>query len=249
MEASIQAAAAGGAGGSVWSEVPLGPPDAILGITEAFKADQSPDKINLGVGAYRDDNGKPVVLQCVQEAEKRLLGLDKEYAPISGIASYVESATRLAYGEELYAELQAQGRLSAVQTISGTGALRVGAAFLSRYYPTRPAMIERQGMVQKFESAPLIMLPSPTWGNHGPIMQDSWLPFKTYRYFDASTNGLDLQGMLGDLQAAEDGAIILLHACAHNPTGVDPTEEQWSEIARVIKVCDLLDMSHPAAGL
>lgn len=101
-------------------------------------------------------------------------------------------------------------------------------------------MIERQGMVQKFESAPLIMLPSPTWGNHGPIMQDSWLPFKTYRYFDASTNGLDLQGMLGDLQAAEDGAIILLHACAHNPTGVDPTEEQWSEIARVIKVCDLL---------
>ncbi|OZJ05643.1 Aspartate aminotransferase, mitochondrial [Bifiguratus adelaidae] len=204
---------------STWSSVPQGPPDAILGVTEAFKADKDPRKMNLGVGAYRDDAGKPFVLSSVRKAEKLLLekGLDKEYAGITGVPEFTKAAGVLAYGADS-APIQSNS-LSITQSISGTGALRIGGVFLARFYP----------------HAKSIYLPNPTWGNHIPIMKDSGLQVERYRYFDPKTNGLDIAGMLDDIKAAPKNSIVLLHACAHNPTGVDPTKTQWDEIAQVVK--------------
>ncbi|KAF8898685.1 pyridoxal phosphate-dependent transferase [Infundibulicybe gibba] len=204
---------------STWSAVPAGPPDAILGITEAFKADKDPRKINLGVGAYRDENGKPFVLNSVKKAEEILTASkpDKEYLPITGLSDFTKRAALLAYGSESVP--LNQGAVSITQSISGTGALRIGGAFLARHYPYSKT----------------IYLPVPSWGNHTPIFRDSGLEVKGYRYFDKSTVGLDFEGLKADLQAAPEQSIVLLHACAHNPTGVDPTPEQWAQISEVIK--------------
>ncbi|KAI7885194.1 aspartate aminotransferase [Lichtheimia hyalospora FSU 10163] len=204
---------------STWSNVPQGPPDAILGVTEAFKRDTDPKKMNLGVGAYRDDNGKPYVLNSVQKAEKLLLdqNLDKEYAGITGVPSFIDAAGRLAYGED--SALIKDKRVAITQSISGTGALRIGAAFLDSFYP----------------HAKKVYVPNPTWGNHLPIFKHSGLEIEKYTYFDKSTNGLNINGMLEDIKAAPKNSVILLHACAHNPTGVDPTQQQWDEISQVVK--------------
>ena len=208
------------AGKSAWTAVPLGPPDAILGITEAYKADPFAGKINLGVGAYRDAAGKPYVLECVRKAEERMMAskLDKEYAGIAGIPDFTRASVDLAYGEGNAAV--AAKRVAVVQSISGTGALRIGGEFLARFYQSGPKTI---------------YIPTPTWGNHGPIFKDSGLSIGSYRYFDKKTNGLDFGGMTEDLKAAPNGSIILLHACAHNPTGVDPKPEQWQALADLIK--------------
>ncbi|EIN13690.1 hypothetical protein PUNSTDRAFT_109873 [Punctularia strigosozonata HHB-11173 SS5] len=203
---------------STWSTVPAGPPDPILGVTEAFKADKDPRKINLGVGAYRDEHGKPYVLPSVKEAEKRLAGaLDKEYLPITGDASFTKLAAKLAYGPD--STPLAENRVAVTQSISGTGALRIGGAFMARHYP----------------HAKVIYLPVPSWGNHTPIFRDSGFEVRGYRYFDKKTVGLDFAGLKEDLQNAPKNAVVLLHACAHNPTGVDPTPEQWKEISDIIK--------------
>ncbi|GAB5585680.1 aspartate transaminase aat1 [Umbelopsis nana] len=204
---------------STWSAVPQGPPDAILGVSDAFKKDTDPRKMNLGVGAYRDDNGKPFVLSSVRKADRLILenGLDKEYAGITGVPDFTKAAGELAYGEDS-APIK-ENRLAITQSISGTGALRIGAAFLSRFYP----------------HAKKVYLPNPTWGNHIPIFGDSGIQVEKYRYFDKSNNGLDINGMLDDLKNAPKNSIVLLHACAHNPTGVDPTKEQWDEISQVVK--------------
>ncbi|EKM83835.1 hypothetical protein AGABI1DRAFT_110435 [Agaricus bisporus var. burnettii JB137-S8] len=204
---------------SVWSAVPAGPPDPILGVTEAFKADKNSRKINLGVGAYRDENGKPYVLPSVQKAEEVIntSKLDKEYLPITGLAEFTQRAAHLAYGAESVP--LNNNAISAAQSISGTGALRIGGAFLARHYPTSKA----------------IYLPTPTWGNHIPLFKDSGLDVRGYRYFDKSTVGLDFEGLKSDLRAAPEGAIVLLHACAHNPTGIDPTPEQWATISQIVK--------------
>ncbi|KAI8384698.1 aspartate aminotransferase [Radiomyces spectabilis] len=207
---------------STWSNVPEGPPDAILGVTEAFKKDSSPKKMNLGVGAYRDDNGKPYVLSCVKKAEKILLdkSLDKEYAGITGVPEFNKLAGALAYGDD--SNVIQDNRLAITQSISGTGALRIGASFLNEFYP----------------HAKNIIVPNPTWGNHIPIMKNSGLNLEKYTYFDKNTNGLNIDGMLEDIRKAPKNTIVLLHACAHNPTGVDPTQEQWNQIAEVVKERD-----------
>ncbi|THV04891.1 glutamic oxaloacetic transaminase AAT1 [Dendrothele bispora CBS 962.96] len=204
---------------STWSAVPAGPPDPILGVTEAFKADKDPRKINLGVGAYRDENGKPYVLTSVQKAEELVAASkpDKEYLPITGLAEFTKNAAKLAYGAES-APLK-QGAIAVTQSISGTGALRIGGAFIGRHYP----------------KAKVIYLPTPSWGNHTPIFRDSGLEVRGYRYFDKSTVGLDFEGMKADLKAAPEHSIVLLHACAHNPTGIDPTHAQWKEISDLVK--------------
>ncbi|CAH7686156.1 pyridoxal phosphate-dependent transferase [Phakopsora pachyrhizi] len=204
---------------SVWSNVPAGPPDPILGVTEAFKADSSPLKMNLGVGAYRDENGKPFVLPSVRQAEESIVAAkyDKEYLGITGYPEFTKRAAWLAYGEDSVP--LKEGRIAITQSISGTGALRIGGAFLHRFYP----------------HAKSIYLPTPTWGNHIPIFKDSGLEVKNYRYYDKKTVGLDSKGMLEDIKNAPDNSIVLLHSCAHNPTGVDPTQGQWKEIAEVIK--------------
>ncbi|KAI9095770.1 putative aspartate aminotransferase mitochondrial precursor [Phlyctochytrium arcticum] len=206
---------------SVWAHVQQGPPDAILGVTEAFKADSNPLKMNLGVGAYRDDQGKPYVLSSVRKAEKSIhsLSLDKEYIPITGLANYNKLAAELAYGADS-APLKA-GAITTAQSLSGTGALRLGGAFLQRWYNGK--------------GGKKIYLPTPSWGNHTPIFKDAGLEVAQYRYFDKKTNGLDFAGMVEDLKKIPNESVILLHACAHNPTGVDPTQEQWKELSQIVK--------------
>jgi len=200
---------------STWANVPLGPPDPILGLTVAYNEDTFPQKVNLGAGAYRDDDGKPFQLRAVREAEKTLGNLDMEYAPIAGVPAFTKAAQNLLFGAEC-SQVQ-EGLISTMQTISGTGALRVAGDFLAKFRPGD------------------IYLPTPTWGNHGPIFSDARLPTKSYRYYRASDCGLDIDGMVEDLRAAPDGTIILLHACAHNPTGVDPTQEEWNTILKVMQ--------------
>ncbi|PVI07140.1 mitochondrial aspartate aminotransferas-like protein [Periconia macrospinosa] len=207
---------------SAWSQVPQGPPDAILGITEAYKADSNPEKINLGVGAYRDDKGKPFVLPSVKQAEKKIVesNLDKEYAGITGVPAFTKAALQLAYGPD--SAPVKEDRVVITQTISGTGALRIGGAFLERFYP----------------NAKTIYIPNPSWANHNAVFKDSGLKVEKYRYYNKDTIGLDFEGMVADIKAMPKGSIVLLHACAHNPTGVDPTEQQWKDIANAVKEGD-----------
>ncbi|KAK7694597.1 Aspartate aminotransferase, mitochondrial [Cerrena zonata] len=216
---------------STWSAVPAGPPDPILGVTEAFKADKDSRKINLGVGAYRDENGKPYVLGSVKKAEQILTtsNPDKEYLPISGLPEFNKAAIKLAYGED--STPLKDNAIAVTQSISGTGALRIGGAFLGRFFPNTKT----------------IYLPNPSWGNHTPIFRDSGLEVKQYRYYDKKTVGLDFAGLKEDLKAMPENSIVLLHACAHNPTGVDPTPEQWIEISDLIqekKLFPFFDMAY-----
>ncbi|MCJ1243933.1 aspartate transaminase aat1 [Trapelia coarctata] len=192
---------------------------AILGITEAFKADRFGEKINLGVGAYRDDKGKPYVLPSVRTAEKKVVDsqMDKEYAGITGVPSFTKAAAILAYGPDS-APIK-EDRVAITQSISGTGALRIGGEFLNRFYP--------QGKT--------IFIPTPSWANHNAVFKDSGLDVQKYRYYNKDTIGLDFDGMVADLKSAPEGSMVLLHACAHNPTGIDPTEAQWKQISDVME--------------
>lgn len=205
---------------SFLADIPMGAPDAILGIAENFKACTDPNKVNVCVGAYRDENGKPWILPSVKEAEKMMMddpAENKEYASIVGDAAYVEQAIKFAYGQD--ADMST---IAATQTLSGTGACRVGGQFLANFFPVKK-----------------IYLPDPTWGNHIAIFENCGLEVERYRYYDRSTNGLDLDGMVEDIRNAPNGAVVLLHACAHNPTGCDPTKEQWATISALVKEKDL----------
>lgn len=201
------------------------PPDAILGVTEAWKACQDPQKLNLGVGAYRDENGKPVVLRVVHEVEERLLAdatANHEYLPISGLPEFCKAAADLAYGAQ--STPIREGRVVTIQALSGTGSLRVGGEFLGRFY----------------SRSRVVLIPNPTWANHKAIFERSGLEVRQYRYYKPETRGLDFEGMLEDIRAAPEGAIVLLHACAHNPTGVDPSPEQWQGVLDAVKSGSLL---------
>lgn len=201
-----------------WSHVESAPPDPILGITEAFKKDTDTRKINLGVGAYRDDSGKPYVLDVVRKAESVVASRDKEYAAITGVNNFRKLAAKLAFGHSRVIE---EGLNVTAQSISGTGALRLGGEVLNRMWT----------------GSKDIYLPTPSWGNHRPIFKDSGLNVKQYRYYDATSVGLDFVGMMEDISAMPKGSIVLLHACAHNPTGIDLNEEQWREASSVMKNC------------
>lgn len=170
---------------------------------------------NPGVGAYRDDAGKPYVLPSVREAERRVIDekMNKEYAGITGVPEFPSAAAKLAYGNDS----PVLDRIAVTQTISGTGALRVGAEFLHRWYSGEKK----------------IRIPTPSWANHKAVFQDSRLKVESYRYYNKDTIGLDFEGMIEDLKEAPPGSAFLFHACAHNPTGVDPTPEQWKEISQV----------------
>ncbi|MBA0649658.1 hypothetical protein Goklo_017200 [Gossypium klotzschianum] len=168
-------------------------------------------------GAYRDDNGKPVVLECVREAERRIAGnLNMEYLPMGGSVKMVEETLKLAYGEN--SELIKEKRIAAVQALSGTGACRLFADFQKRFCPDSQ-----------------IYIPVPTWANHHNIWRDAQVPQKTYHYYHPESKGLHFAAMIDDIKNAPNGSFFLLHACAHNPTGVDPSEEQWREISHHIK--------------
>lgn len=197
----------------VFANVPMGPPDPILGLSLAFAADTFPTKVNLGAGVYRGDDNKPFVLECIKKVN---LPLDFEYAPIIGVDPFVKAAQGLAFTPE--STVLAEKRVATAQALGGTGALRIGADLLNR-----------------FVKGNAIYVPNPTWGNHLNVMKDAGLNVARYRYFDAKRNALDLSGLLEDLNGAPAGSIVLLHACAHNPTGIDPNQEQWKEIVSVMK--------------
>jgi len=197
----------------------MGPPDPILGVTENFKRDSNPLKMNLGVGAYRDDNGKPYVLPSVKMAEEQIRSknMDKEYSPISGTPEFCKASINLALGDNN--EWVQNGLNATVQGISGTGSLRIGTSFLSAFFPGNKEL----------------WMPTPTWGNHIPLAKHAGLAVKQYRYYDPKTCGFDFHGALLDIAKIPERSMILLHACAHNPTGVDPRPEQWAELSKVIK--------------
>lgn len=237
VSSAIPSTASSGAIGSRFTQTPKGPEDAILGVTLAYNANQNPNKVNLGVGAYRDDDGKPFVLSAVREAEKRLLsrGLAMEYLPVIGHSSFIEKAVRLAYGENGYIR---NGCVASIQTLSGTGACRMAGAFMSRFLDVST---ETRG------EKPLVLLPNPTWTNHTAIFTDAGCNITSYDYYDPVTKSLAYDACLKSLSDAPDASVVLLHACAHNPTGVDPSPEQWSEISAVLKAkrhLPLFDMAY-----
>jgi len=171
------------------------------------------------VGAYRDDDGKPVVLSVVRKAEQMISGKENmEYLPMGGLKSMVDASVRLAYGESH--EVVKSKRVAAVQSLSGTGACRVFGEFLQRF----PAPGRKD-----------IYIPDPTWGNHWTIFKDAGLEGKKYTYYKPETRGLDFEGLMRSIDQAPNGSFFLLHACAHNPTGVDPTVEQWKQISQAFK--------------
>jgi aspartate aminotransferase len=179
--------------------------------------------VSLGVGAFRDNNGKPVVLSSIREAQRRLLerNTDMEYSGIDGVPAFIKHSQELVFGEHMS---KLKGLLATSQTLSGTGALRLAFEYLNAWLPKDA---NRQ-----------VFVPKPTWANHKAIIQQSGLTAADYRYYKAETNGLDLDGLVADLGAAPARSVVLLHACAHNPTGVDPTPQQWKEILKVCKAKD-----------
>jgi len=203
--------------------VQKGPEDPILGITVAYNNDKSPQKVNLGVGAYRDDKGKPYILPTVHKAsadfQKKLEEgkEDNEYLPIGGDPNFNKASITLALGAD--SPHIANKKVVTIQALSGTGALRVAGDFLKKFYPRNKQ----------------IFLPNPTWANHIPLFTDAGLQVKYYRYYDNKANALDWNGLKEDIKKAPAGSIILLHACAHNPTGQDPTLEQWKELSPILK--------------
>lgn len=208
------------------------PPDAIFGITEAFAADSNPQKINLAVGVFKDAQGQTPVLACVKAAERRLVESEttKTYLGIEGLADYREHVRRLVFGDAVAAD-----RVAVVQTPGGTGGLRVLADFLAAHL-----------------SGATVWVSNPTWENHTNIFASAGLATDSYRYLDASKTRLDFQGMLDDLTAkARPGDVVLLHACCHNPTGVDLSPEQWSQVAELVverKLLPLVDFAYQGFG-
>lgn len=190
------------------------PPDAILGLNEAFNRDDTPHKINLSVGVYKDAEGITPVLDCVKEAERRLWEkeISKSYLAISGHTQYGHHVPKLLFGDSVD-----HARVATIQSPGGTGALRVAGDFIKNTFP-----------------ASKIWLSDPTWANHPGVFSAAGLDIQTYRYFKAATSSLNFDDMLSDLKQVPAGDVVLLHGCCHNPTGVDPSIEQWKEIGQVL---------------
>lgn len=209
----------------IFSTVPLAPPDAIFQLTAAYKSDSFQKKVNLGVGAYRDNEGRPWVLPVVKTIKKELAdedNLDHEYLPIIGLNTFTAASSALILGADSPAI--AENRVAKCQTISGTGANHLGGLFLAKFYQPWKNLPEDQRVVY---------LSNPTWINHKAIFANLGLTTKEYPYYDPKTIGLDYHGLVNALNSAPQFSVFLLHACAHNPTGVDPTRDQWTELASI----------------
>jgi aromatic-amino-acid transaminase len=202
---------------SLLAGVEMAPRDPILGVTEAFNADTNPNKVNLGVGVYYDDNGKVPVLECVRRAEQKLAEtpLPRNYLPIDGLQAYDRAVQELLFGADSAAVREQ--RIVTVQTLGGTGGLKVGADLLRRINP-------RAG----------IWISDPSWENHQALFDYAGFTVGAYPYYDAAIHGVDFHGMIGALQKLPAGEIVVLHACCHNPTGVDLSPEQWERVIGVV---------------
>lgn len=218
----------------LFAEVPLAPHDPILGLNEAFKSDTNPQKINLSIGVYCTEEGKVPVLQCVQKAMAALAEeqMPRVYLPIDGTPAYKQAVQTLLLGEG--SPVMTEKRAVTAQTLGGTGGLKVGADFL-----------------QHFASNAKVWVSDPTWDNHKAIFGDAGFTVDVYPYYDAATGSYDLPAMLAGLKKAAAGDIIVLHACCHNPTGVDPSSEDWGKIIDVIeeqKLVPFLDIAYQGFG-
>jgi len=211
---------------SFFRDIPLAPPDPILGITDAFAADTNPKKVNLGVGVYQDGQGRIPVLRTVREAEKRWLELEnsKAYLPIDGLPAYRTGVQNLLFGAEH--PFVKNGQLVTAQTLGGTGGLRMGADFLKRFLPQSE-----------------IWVSSPTWENHRAVFEAAGLKVNDYPYYDPETRGLAFGKMTATLRQLPAASIVLLHACCHNPTGVDLDRAQWQELTALFKQQNLVPSS------
>src|SRR6478735_2600660 len=198
--------------------VPMAPADPILGVTEAYVADQNPKKVNLGVGVYYDDNGKVPLLECVKRAEEARVkaSLPKGYLPIDGIAAYDKLVQELVFSK-------VDKNIVTVQALGGTGGLKIGADFLRQISPQSQVWIS-----------------DPSWENHRQLFEAAGFVVKNYPYYDSKTRGLDFAGMTRALEALPAGTIVVLHSCCHNPTGVDLTNEQWVKVLGIVSTRGLI---------
>ncbi|MFY9327410.1 MAG: amino acid aminotransferase [Georgfuchsia sp.] len=215
---------------SIFAAVEMAPRDPILGLTEAFNADTSSNKVNLGVGVYYDENGKLPLLGAVKAAEKLRLEAApaRGYQPIEGLAAYNQSVQNLVFGAD--SAVVRENRVITFEALGGTGALKVGADYLKRLMPSAKLVIS-----------------DPSWENHRALFETAGFTVDTYAYFDPTTRGVNFAGMKASLNALPAGSIVLLHACCHNPTGADLTVAQWKEVVEVVKVRDLvpfIDMAY-----
>ena len=201
----------------MFEQVSMAAADPILGLTDAFKKDPRAEKINLGVGIYKNESGQTPILATVKEAEKRLLAEEttKSYLTIEGLAAYGVAVQKLLFGND--SEILQSNRARTAQVPGGTGALRTGADFA----------VTKLGIKK-------IWVSNPTWANHGNVFKAAGLKVAQYDYYNGETKGLDFVAMLASLEHVEVGDLVLFHGCCHNPTGIDPTLEQWEILAKLI---------------
>lgn len=219
---------------SLFESVELAPRDPILGLNEQYNADTRTNKVNLGVGVYFDDEGRIPLLKAVRKAEAARVEAQaaRGYLPIEGIAAYNKAAQVLLFGKD--SPLIDSGRVLTAQSLGGTGALKIGADFLKQLLPNAKVVIS-----------------NPSWENHRALFERAGFTVENYPYYDATTRGLDFAGMLGALKELPEQTVVVLHACCHNPTGVDPTAEQWAQIADTVKERNLvpfLDIAYQGFG-
>ncbi len=219
---------------SLLTGVEMAPRDPILGLTEAYNADKNPKKVNLGVGVYTGDDGKVPLLECVSRAEQLMMETPaaRNYLPIDGLAVYDKAVQSLVFGADSPAVKE--GRIITVQTLGGTGGLRVGGDFLRRT-----------------ATEATLWISDPSWENHRAVFENAGFKVNTYAYYDAKTRGVNFDGMLAALKAMPAGDIVLLHACCHNPTGVDLTDAQWAAVAETMEARGLvpfLDIAYQGFG-
>ena len=200
----------------MFEHIEAAPADPILGLGEAFKADSRSNKVNLGIGVYKDANGQTPIVKAVKEAEKRLLANEstKNYLGIDGLADFNRQTQILLFGADH--DIVKNKRAKTAQSLGGTGALRIAAEFIKRQ-----------------TSAKNVWISAPTWPNHNAIFKAVGMNICDYRYYDKETHGLDWAGMIADLENAQAGDVVLFHGCCHNPTGIDPTPEQWATLAKM----------------
>ena len=210
---------------SFFNSIEPAAPDAILGLNEAFRQDPHPEKINLTVGVYQDQNGATPIFECIQIAERRLLETEKNksYLGIPGMPEYASAVQRLLFGAK--SEIVESGRAVTAQSPGGTGGLRIAADFIKRRFPGARAWFSQ-----------------PTWANHPAIFQAAGLETQAYDYLDADRTGLDFEGLTRSLQEARAGDVVVLHGCCHNPTGVDLSSDQWKQLATLLSEKKLLPL-------